>query len=70
MGLTDKIGEKIKSLPEEKQVEILDFINFLEKKITEEENKGWNEFSIETAMRGLENEESLYTFNDLKEIFS
>ncbi len=70
MGFVDKIGEKIKSLPEEKQVEILDFINFLEKKIIEEENKDWNKFSIESAMREMENEESLYTFNDLKETFS
>ncbi len=63
LGLADKIIEKVKSLPEEKQTEILDFISFLEKKLEEDEIKKWNKFSLESAMRGLETEESLYSFN-------
>jgi len=67
MGLADKIIEKVKSLPEEKQTEIIDFIDFLERKLEEDEIKKWNKFSLESAMRGLETEESLYSLNDIKE---
>ncbi len=37
MGVADRIIEKVKSLPEEKQTEVLDFVDFLEKKIKERE---------------------------------
>jgi hypothetical protein len=67
MSLAEKIIEKVKSLPEDKQSEILDFIDFLSKKVNEEERKQWNNFSLESAMRGLETEESLYTVEDIKE---
>ncbi|MCK5683351.1 DUF2281 domain-containing protein [bacterium] len=70
MEITDRIVEKIKSLPEEKQAEVLDFVDFLEKKIRESENEDWRKFSLETAMREIEDEESLYTMDDLKEKFS
>jgi len=67
MSLAEKIIEKVKSLPEDKQAEILDFIEFLSKKINEEERKQWSQFSLETAMRGLETEKTLYTVEDIKE---
>lgn len=67
MSLAEKIIEKVKLLPEEKQAEILDFIDSLSKKLNEEERKQWNRFSIESAMRGLESEESLYSLEDIKE---
>ena len=70
MGVADKIIEKVKSLPEEKQTEVLDFVDFLEKRIKEEENRDWSKFSLESAMRGMEDEETLYTLNDLKETFA
>ncbi len=70
MGVADRIIEKIKSLPEEKQTEVLDFVDFLEKRIKEEENRDWSKFSLESAMRGMEDEEPLYTLNDLKEKFA
>ncbi len=70
MGVADRIIEKIKSLPEEKQTEVLDFVDFLEKRIKEEENRDWSKFSLESAMRGMEDEEPLYTLNDLKETFA
>ena len=70
MGLADSIIEKIRSLPEEKQTEVLDFVDFLEKKIKEEENRGWSKLSLESAMRGMKDEETHYTLNDLKETFS
>ena len=67
MSLAEKIMEKVKLLPEDKQSEILDFIDFLSKKMNEEERKEWSQFSLETAMRGLETEETLYTTEDIKE---
>ncbi len=67
MSLAEKIIEKVKSLPEDKQAEILDFIDFLSKKVNEEERKQWSQFSLEEAMRGLETEETLYTVEDIKE---
>jgi hypothetical protein len=70
MSLADKIIEKIKSLPEDKQVEILDFVDFLQRKLEENERKNWSRFSLESAMRGMEDEEPLYSLNDLKETFS
>ena len=66
MSLAEKIIEKVKSLPDDKQSEILDFIDSLSKKV-KEEKKEWNKFSLESAMRGLETEESLYTLEDIKE---
>ncbi len=67
MSLAEKIIEKIKSLPEDKQAEILNFINSLSKKVNEEERKQWSKFSLEEAMRDLETEETLYTVKDIKE---
>jgi len=67
MSLAEKIIVKVKSLPEDKQSEILDFIDFLSKKMNDEERKQWSKFSLESAMRGLESEESLYSLEDIKE---
>jgi mRNA interferase MazF len=58
MGLADKIIEKIKSLPEEKQAEVLDFVDFLQRKLEEEEKRECSKFSLELAMRGMEEEKS------------
>jgi len=66
MSLVEKIVEKVKSLPQDKQIEILDFVDFLSRKV-EEEERFWSKFSLESAMRGLESEESLYTLEDIKE---
>ena len=68
MSLVEKIVEKVKSLPEDKQIEILDFVDFLSRKV-EEEERLWSKFSLESAMRELESEESLYTLGDIKERF-
>ena len=48
MSLAEKIIEKVKSLPDDKQSEILDFIDSLSKKV-KEEKKEWNKFSLESA---------------------
>ena len=70
MSLADKIIENVKRLPESKQVEVLDFIEYLRLKTERQENIKWSILSLASAMRGMENEESYYSLDDLKESFS
>jgi hypothetical protein len=70
MSLTDKIIENVRSLPESKQIEILDFVEYLRAKIEKEERKEWIDLSLTSAMRGMEEEELTYSINDLKETYS
>ena len=57
MSLTDKIIENVRSLPESKQMEILDFVEYLRAKIEKEEREEWMNLSLTSAMRGMEEEE-------------
>ncbi|MCD4754187.1 MAG: DUF2281 domain-containing protein [Deltaproteobacteria bacterium] len=70
MSLTDKIIENVRSLPESKQMEILDFVEYLRAKIEKEEREEWMNLSLTSAMRGMEEEELTYSMNDLKETYS
>ena len=70
MNLADKIIKNAKELPESKQIEILDFIEYLRIKTERQKNIEWSMASLSSAMRGLENEQSHYSLNDLKESFS
>ena len=70
MSLTNKIINNIKELPELKQIEVLDFIEYLKLKTERQENIEWSTLSLSSAMRGMENEQSHYSLNDLKESFS
>jgi hypothetical protein len=67
ISLSQKIIEAVKSLPESKQAEVLDFIEYLRFKTAASE---WNGFSLSSAMQGMENEISLYSLSDIKESFS
>jgi len=74
MALTEKILQHIQSLPESLQAEVLNFIEYLESK-AEKGKEGfadidWSTFSLSAAMRGMEDEHSPYSMEDLKEIFS
>jgi len=69
MTLSEKILTTVASLPESKKVEALDFVEYLKLKTEKEENREWSNFSIDTAMRGMENEDSNYSVTDLKELF-
>ena len=69
MTIAEKIFKKTQSLPEDKQAEVLDFVDFLERKLALEEDREWAEFSLASALRGMEDEEELYTLDDLKERF-
>lgn len=67
MSLEEKIIRNIKELPESKQVEVLDFVEYLRSKT---EERDWSEFSLSSAMRGMENEATPYSVQDLKESFT
>jgi hypothetical protein len=66
MSLEDKIIKEIQDLPESKKAEVLDFVEYLK---TKAEDKDWSTFSLSSAMRGMEDEDSLYSLGDLQESF-
>ena len=70
MSLAEKVIQNLKILPKSKQIEVLDFIEYLREKIEKQDNRDWDNFSISAAIREMENESSPYSLNDLKEIFS
>jgi hypothetical protein len=73
MIVQEKIVENLKKLPESTQAEVLDFVQFLAKKTeqasSDQENSTWPNLSLSFAMRGMEDEESPYTADDIKEYF-
>jgi hypothetical protein len=44
MSLADKIINNVRALPESKQIEVLDFIEYLRVKTDRQENTGWSDF--------------------------
>lgn len=69
MNLSEKILTAVASLPESKQAEVLDFAEYIKSKMEKEEASHWDNFSIASAMRDMENEDALYSVNDLKETY-
>ena len=72
MVVSEKINEKVVKLPISIQLEVLDFVEFVAQKAENqnlaEENGQWAEFSLNQAMKGLEEEDfPEYTEADLKE---
>jgi hypothetical protein len=67
MSLEEKIIREVQELPELKKAEVLYFVDYLKYKT---EEKDWSEFSLSSAMWGMEDEDSLYSLEDLKESFS
>lgn len=61
MSLAEKIMKQVQTLPESKQVEVLGFVEYLRLKTG---------LSLSSAMRGIEEEQTPYTLNDIKESFS
>jgi hypothetical protein len=70
MRIEEKIIEYIHELPEHEKAEVLDFIDYLKTKVERKGMKEWAEFSLSSAMRGMEGEETPYSIEDLKESFS
>jgi hypothetical protein len=74
MIVAEKITKRIASLPVSVQTEILNYVEFVARKsqIREDqsEDTNWSEFSLNQAMKGLENEDSPeYNEADLKEVW-
>ena len=69
ISIIEKINIHVKRLPESKQIEVLDFVEYLQSRTEKEEFKEWNDLSLSSAMRGMEDEQSSYSINDLKESF-
>ena len=67
MNISEKIIENINTLPESKQMEVFDFMEYLKQKTEKEADQSWSELSVLSAMRGMETEESPYSEEDLKE---
>jgi hypothetical protein len=64
MSIEENIIKQIHELPDSKKSEVLDFVEYLRSKTDE---KDWSAFSLSSAMRGMEDDDSLYTINDVKE---
>ena len=72
MELSKLISQKVVILREREQKEVLDFVEFLLQKTSQEgdqkETDDWNRFSLTQAMAGIENDNPLeYTEADLKQ---
>ena len=74
MALTEQIQQDIQRLPASLQTEVLHFVQYLlakaDRQAADTDGKGWSEWSLMAAMRGMEDEPSDYTDADLKERFS
>ena len=74
MTLPEKIIQHLQKLPESVQAEVLDFVEYLEFKGGRHQNipdeRDWSTLSLSYAMRGMEDEQTSYSANDLKEVFS
>jgi hypothetical protein len=73
MTTAQTIVQRVMLLPEDVQREVLDFVEFIETRTVgrpeRQEDAAWSALSLASAMRGMEDEESSYTLDDLKERF-
>jgi hypothetical protein len=75
MTTLESIHQYAQMLPDALQREVLDFVKFLllkrEQETTpEQDDIEWSNFSLASAMRGMEDEDTpVYTTDDLKEVF-
>lgn len=73
MTTSQAIAQRVQALPEAAQQEVLDFVEFLrartEAAVASDNETAWPDFSLASAMRGMEDEASPYTSADLKESF-
>ncbi len=68
MVVSEVVNSKMQSLPVAAQTEVLHFVEFLSQKYEQQEteDKQWAEFSLDQAMKGLEDEPP-YNEEDLQE---
>jgi hypothetical protein len=73
MNTVEKIIEHLKTMPDSERNEVLHFVEYLktsahDRKQSDEDSQ-WGQFSLESAMRGIEEESSPYSIEDIKEHF-
>lgn len=69
MNSTEKIIRHMKEFPESLKSEALDFIEYLAYRSWRTEEARWSEFSLSSAIRDMEKEETPYEISDLKELY-
>jgi len=67
MSTAEQIIHEISSLRPERQSEVPEFVEFLKQKERKREENSFSEASLISAMRGMEDEESLYGESDIIE---
>jgi hypothetical protein len=67
VSLAEKIIRHVQALPETQQVEVLDFVEYLHAKMSRKKNLEWTDFSLASAMRGMEGEQTPYSLCDLQD---
>ncbi|MCX6640274.1 MAG: hypothetical protein NTW14_07295 [bacterium] len=68
MTVIEKIIKELGSIPAAKQIEVLDFVEYIKLKADhQDEVTDWDRFSLNAAMEGMEAEPELYTLEDLRE---
>jgi len=75
MLVTRRIHENVQKLPVPFQTEVLNFVEYLliksEREVAKESELNWSSFSLASAMRGMEDEDTpTYTMDDLKVVFA
>ncbi len=70
MAIADQINRHVQDLPAAIQAEVLDFVEYLMARLARQEDQAWSEFSLASAMRGMEDEVGPdYTAEDLRTVF-
>jgi len=73
MNTVEKIIDHLKTMPDSERNEVLDFVEYLKTSARQrkqsEADSQWGKFSLESAMRGMEEELSPYGIEDIKERF-
>lgn len=67
MSTAEQIVHEIATLRPEKQSEVLEFVEFLKEKERRNEEDALRCASLASAMRGMEDEDSLYSESDIVE---
>lgn len=56
MSIKELINQKIENLSESEQMKVLNLIDIVQQETLKTENQLWSQFSLEQAMKGLEND--------------
>jgi len=67
MSIAEKILAEVEQLSVERQTEVLDFAGYLRNREAAAEDSAWTRFSINSAMRGMEDEPDPYAVSDITE---